>query len=90
MAGPSGVRFGAHCNSPGLLPGQRTTPPSVGCCTVAAVSDIAPEGERMLPKTRQGSTVLYTGSLGVRINLTVLTTNAYYPMEVCNVFLFLF
>ena len=37
------------------------------------LSDIAPEDERMVQKTRQGSTLLYTGSLGVGINSMALT-----------------
>ena len=40
-----------------------------------ALSEIALGGERMAQKDQtQGSTLLSTGSLGVRINLAVLTT----------------
>ena len=38
------------------------------------LSDTAPQGERMLQKTRQGSALLCTGSLGVRIDWKTLTT----------------
>lgn len=40
-----------------------------------AFPGIAPEGERMAKKTRQDSTQLYTGSPGIRIDSTALTTN---------------
>ena len=39
-----------------------------------ALSDTAPEREKMAQKDRQGSTLLSTGSLGVRILLMALTT----------------
>ena len=39
------------------------------------LSDTVLEGEKMVQKTRQGSAVLYTGSLGVRIDAVVLTPN---------------
>ena len=38
------------------------------------LSDVAPEGERMGKKTRQGPTLLYTEPLGVQINPTALMT----------------
>ena len=40
-----------------------------------ALSDIAPEGERMAKKTGQGSALLYTGSVGIRIDSMTLTKN---------------
>ena len=41
------------------------------------VSHTAPEDERRMRKTRQGSALLYTGSLGVRIDSTAPTTNCW-------------